>query len=87
MNFVSEESLKELKMLEINQAGVLSKFKKNMPNHTIRVFPGVDMMKIPFENETLDIVIHYDTLKYEEHPVRALSGAIKSETRHWTRPN
>jgi SAM-dependent methyltransferase len=63
----------DLRVLEINEAGNLHQFLKDLPNHLLTEYPDVDMMSLSFEDNVFDLVIHSDTLEHVPHPVRGLS--------------
>lgn len=61
-----------LRVLEVNTAGALTKFFRVMPRHRLTVFPDVDMMALPFDDGSFDLVIHSDTLEHVPDPVAGL---------------
>ena len=73
LDFVKDESTRHLKVLDINEAGSLTPWLAQMPGHKLIKYPDYNMMALPFEAATFDIVIHSDTLEHVEHPTRALS--------------
>jgi SAM-dependent methyltransferase len=72
-DFVNEDRARNLRVLEINEAGGLSPFLAGLPNHTLRSYPDVDMTALPYGGDSFDLVVHSDTLEHVRHPVRALS--------------
>ena len=60
-------------ILEVNEAGQLTQFLRDLPLHTLGCYPQVDMMDMPYRDETFDLVIHSDTLEHVPDPVRALA--------------
>lgn len=71
--FVTCSEHENLTVLEINEAGNLTSFLKNLPNHKIVKYPEVDMTQIPVSLNEFDLVVHSDTLEHVEYPVAALS--------------
>jgi SAM-dependent methyltransferase len=71
--FVRSRVAKELRVLEINEAGRLTPFLTVLPNHVLVRYPEIDMMNLPLEDRTFDLVVHSDTLEHVLHPVRGLS--------------
>lgn len=71
--FVQSEYAVDLKVLEINEAGKLSRILKLIPNHQLAVYPLCDIMNMKYDDNTWDLVIHSDTLEHIEDPVLALS--------------
>ena len=68
----SSAALKEAKVLEINEAGHLTQFFKELPQHTIGCYPDVDMQALPYPDELFDLIVHSDTLEHVPDPVQAL---------------
>jgi len=63
----------ELALLEINTAGCLTPFLKQMPMHKLVEYPNCDMLNLDIADEIFDLVIHSDTLEHVSDPVRGLS--------------
>lgn len=59
-------------VLEINEAGQLTQFLSKLPKHTLGCYPDVDIMNLPYANESFDLVVHSDTLEHVMDPVGAL---------------
>jgi SAM-dependent methyltransferase len=76
-NFVQSVSAKSLNILEVNEAGNLTPFLKEIPNHLLVHYPEVDMMSLPFDEKKFDMVVHSDTLEHVEYPMRALSECLR----------
>ena len=64
---------KDLRILEINEAGMLSPFLKLFPNYVYAAYPEVDMHSLPYIDGTYDLVIHSDTLEHVSNPIHALT--------------
>ena len=62
-----------VKVLKINTAGGLTKFLRRMPRHVLTTFPEVDMMDLPYDDGTFDLVVHSDTLEHIPDAVQGLS--------------
>lgn len=71
--FVQQPKVQSLKLLEINEAGTLTQFLSGLPGHSLRAYPDVDMMALPFESLSFDVVCHSDTLEHIPDPVAGLS--------------
>lgn len=71
--FVRSEAAANLKVLEINEAGRLSPVLRVLPHHQLAAYPSYDMMKLAFDNNSWDLVLHSDTLEHVEEPVHALT--------------
>jgi SAM-dependent methyltransferase len=71
--FVEAEVGRTLKVLEINEAGGLSPTLRRMPNHQFMQYPEYDMTSLECKSESVDLVIHSDTLEHVSGPEVALS--------------
>ena len=67
------ESLSDIKLLEINTAGILTPFFKKLPSHRLIEYPQFDMQNLDIESGSVDLVVHSDTLEHVPNPERALS--------------
>lgn len=72
-DFVTQKETKRLKILEINEAGSLTKFLSEIAGHKLVIYPEVDMTCMSFMNTTFDLIIHSDVLEHIQYPIRALS--------------
>lgn len=60
------------RLLEINEAGHLHPQLQKWPNYQFAAFPDVDMLRLPYPDNSFDLVIHSDTLEHVSDPVQAL---------------
>jgi SAM-dependent methyltransferase len=72
-NFLKTKRAQALQILEINEAGTLSPFLAQIPGHVIKSYPEIDMMALPFSDNSFHLVVHSDTLEHVQHPIPALS--------------
>jgi SAM-dependent methyltransferase len=72
-SFLKKKSVRDTRILEINEAGGLAPFLAELPNHVLASYPQVDMTALPYEDESFDWVVHSDTLEHVRHPIRGLS--------------
>lgn len=79
-DFVEEDYTQNLNILEINEAGNLTKFLSRLSGHLLVGYPQIDMMQMPFENEEVDIIVHSDTLEHVQDPIRGLSECFRMLT-------
>ena len=72
-----ESSTNDLRILEINTAGNLTKFLKKLHGHKLVEYPQFDMMNLDIESDSYDLVIHSDTLEHVPMPERGLSECLR----------
>jgi SAM-dependent methyltransferase len=71
--FAAAPAAQPLRVLEINEAGGISRFLARLPGHTFAAFPAVDMQQLPYADGGFDLVVHSDTLEHVPDPVRGLA--------------
>lgn len=64
-------------VLEINRAGHLTNFLQQLPFHRLIEYPQFDMMNLDIESESVDLLVHSDTLEHVPNPERALSECCR----------
>lgn len=69
---VDEPRCRSVRVLEINEAGMLHSALARMPGHRLASYPSVDMRALPYDAQTFDLVVHSDTLEHVPEPVRGL---------------
>jgi SAM-dependent methyltransferase len=62
-------------VIEVNPAGTLSHLLEILPQHELYCFPQIDLQRMTFENDSIDVIIHSDTLEHVPD-----SGAALRET-------
>jgi SAM-dependent methyltransferase len=72
-DFVTSPAARDLRVLEINQAGNLSEVLERLPGHVLASYPQVDIQAMPYADESFDLVVHSDTLEHVRQPIRALA--------------
>ena len=73
LNQFCVDSMNDIKILEINTAGGLTPFFKNLSSHRLVEYPQFDMQNLDVESESVDLVVHSDTLEHVPNPERGLS--------------
>lgn len=58
--------------LEVNEAGTLHERLKQLPKYHFAKYPECDLMAMPFDDDSFDIIIHSDTLEHVLSPQEAL---------------
>jgi len=53
-----------LTMIEINPAGGLTSTLELLPNHKLHAFPEFDMQHMELKDESVDVIVHSDTLEH-----------------------
>ena len=77
LDFVSSEQSRSLRVLEINEAGGLTPTLSQLPHHILAVYPEVDIHRLPYDENSFDLIIHSDTLEHVDFPVAALSECAR----------
>ncbi len=72
-DFAGSAAAAALRVLEINEAGLLSPVLRRMPGHVLAAYPAVDIHAMPYAPGSFDLVVHSDSLEHVGAPVHALS--------------
>ena len=75
--FVKSDLAKNIRAVEINEAGGLTSVLKKLPKHRLVQYPEYDMSNLSFKSDAFDLVIHSDTLEHVPNPERALSECLR----------
>jgi len=59
-------------LLEINEAGTLSRFLKQLPGYFFAPYPEYDMQALELDDESFDFILHSDTLEHVPNSTCAL---------------
>ena len=60
-------------VLEVNEAGSLSRYLNQLPKAKMISYPEYDMQDLSLESASFDLVVHSDTLEHIPDSLRALS--------------
>lgn len=71
--WVNLPSSSACKILEINEAGLLTKHLDMLPTHTLIKYPDYNIHNLPYPDGCFDLIIHSDTLEHVNNPVHAIS--------------
>ncbi|HEX9009622.1 MAG TPA: methyltransferase domain-containing protein [Holophagaceae bacterium] len=74
---VFEPELASKSILEINEAGMLTRHLRVVPRYRFAAYPEVDMHAMMFESSSFDLVVHSDTLEHVAQPIRALAECCR----------
>lgn len=70
--WVASDHARNLRVLEINEAGTLSPTLAALPGHVLAAYPAVDIHALPYDDASFDLVVHSDTLEHVPRPIHAL---------------
>ena len=71
--FVESPQTSHLRVLEINEAGLLTPLLEKIPLHRLVRYPDFDMTRLDLESDSYDLVVHSDTLEHVDYPLSGLS--------------
>ncbi len=71
-----------LRILEVNRAGELTQFLRAFSGHVLAEYPAVDMMRLPYDDQSFDVVLHSDTLEHVPDPRRAMCECLRVTRPH-----
>ena len=74
---VLEGNTDNVRLLEINEAGDLTKHLSQFRHYTFVCYPQFDMQKMDIPDNTYDIVIHSDTLEHVPDPIQGLTECLR----------
>jgi len=72
-DWVLSTAAASLAVLEINEAGALTRHLARLAGHRLVGYPEFDMHNLPFGDGSFDLVLHSDTLEHIPNPVHALA--------------
>lgn len=75
--FIEDPKSRQLRVLEINEAGGLTQFLSKLPGHTLARYPEVDMRRMPYPEHSYDLIVHSDTLEHVPDPITALAECYR----------
>ncbi len=64
-------------VIEVNAAGTLSPYLRSLPGHSLHCFPELDLQQMGFADESIDILIHSDTLEHVPDAKAALQESLR----------
>jgi SAM-dependent methyltransferase len=70
--FLEDGNCLDLSLLEVNEAGTLHTLLRRFQGHVFASYPEFDLMKLPFESDQFDLVVHSDTLEHVPDPCKGL---------------
>jgi SAM-dependent methyltransferase len=75
--FIRAKETAQLRILEINPAGMLTQFLQQLPLHRLISYPEFDMTNLNIESGSYDLVVHSDTLEHIEYPEVGLTECMR----------
>jgi SAM-dependent methyltransferase len=63
--------------VEVNQAGSLTASLSLLPKHQLVCFPEVDLEDLKFDSDSVDVIIHSDTLEHVPESSKALKECYR----------
>lgn len=69
---LTSEAAFNLRLLEINTAGMLHDYLRLFPQHRLASYPQMSIEKLAFADDTFDVVMHSDTLEHVPDPIQGL---------------
>jgi len=73
----TNSQIRDLTVLEVNAAGTLTPYLQLLPRHALHAFPEIDLQALNFADDSIDVIIHSDTLEH----VPDSKGALKESQR------
>ena len=73
----SHQQVRQLTVVEINQAKFLSAFLQALPKYALHSFPEFDMQRMSFADSSIDIIVHSDTLEHVLDSKAALKESMR----------
>jgi len=71
--FIGYPEVQALNVLEVNEAGELTRLLAGLSKRILGRYPEVDMTNLRYCDNSFDLVIHSDTLEHVPNPIRGLS--------------
>lgn len=73
----TSEPVRRLTVLEVNSAKHLTPFLQELPRHQLRSFPHIDLQQMDYEDASIDLIIHSDTLEHVSDSAAALTESFR----------
>lgn len=73
----TERQVRERTVIEVNAAGTLSPYLQCLPGHSLHCFPRLDLQRMSFSDDSVDILIHSDTLEHVPDAKAALQETLR----------
>jgi SAM-dependent methyltransferase len=69
--------VRALSVIEVNAAGTLTPYLQRLPRHTLCGFPEIDLQCMNFADDSIDVIIHSDTLEHVPNSKAALAECYR----------
>jgi SAM-dependent methyltransferase len=73
----NDPGIRQLCVIEINQAKNLSLFLQALPKYALHSFPQLDMQRMSFADESIDLILHSDTLEHVPDSKAAVKESLR----------
>jgi SAM-dependent methyltransferase len=60
----SDSRIRVLRVIEVNPSGTLFRYLELLPQYQLHSFPQLDLQRMSFEDSSVDVMIHSDTLEH-----------------------
>ncbi len=68
----TDPRIRALHVIEVNPAGTLSHYLELLPRYQLHCFPQLDLQQMSFDDSSIDVIIHSDTLEHVPNSRAAL---------------
>lgn len=76
-DFIRQPNAQRLCILEVNEAASLTPLLSHVRGHILALYPMVDLLQLPYADESFDLVVHSDTLEHVQDPIRAMAECYR----------
>lgn len=72
LDAIADRAVRSKRVLEVNEAGSLHPYLSKLGGHVFGTYPECDLMKLPYEDNSFDVIVHSDTLEHVPNQIHAL---------------
>lgn len=74
---INRLNLNKLRILEVNEAGGLTPILSSTDHHMLIMYPEYDMTNLNISSNSVDLVVHSDTLEHIPEPIAGLAECYR----------